>query len=283
VSLPPVYRAVMLAGITSGQPGKSIEMLVDSSTRLELIRRVTAIALLYPIIVIAVTSLLFSFVVTSVVPRFDWLNQSHFGPFATLAHWPTTVIVAAFILPAVVVLAVGIWWWRSKRLGGTLSNRFGVLAWLPGARRVCRWDNAASFSETLLLLVENNVPLDQSLRLTAQSSGDAQLRAAAEQLAEQVHKGASAATENPKQIAAFPLMIRLALRHSDNRKLLTSSLQQAATMYRDRAMRAAEWYAEFVPIALTAVLGGTLTLGFTLLVLWPYASTLREIAGSNWR
>jgi len=47
--------------------------------------------------------------------------------------------------------------------------------------------------------------------------------------------------------STFPLMIRLALFHSGNRELLVSSLRQAATMYRERAIRAAEWYSEYVP------------------------------------
>ena len=74
-------------------------------------------------------------------------------------------------------------------------------------------------------------------------------------------------------------MIRLALFHSANRDLLVSSLKQAATLYRERAIRAAEWYAEYVPILLTIGVGGTVTICFTLLVLWPYTAMLRELAG----
>jgi hypothetical protein len=48
-------------------------------------------------------------------------------------------------------------------------------------------------------------------------------------------------------------------------------------------LRASEWYAEYVPMLLTVAIGGTLTIGFTLLVIWPYASALYELAGWNWK
>jgi hypothetical protein len=52
-------------------------------------------------------------------------------------------------------------------------------------------------------------------------------------------------------------------------------------MYRERAIRAAEWYAEYVPVLLTVGVGGTLTVCFTLLVLWPYSAILRELSRLN--
>ena len=79
----------------------------------------------------------------------------------------------------------------------------------------------------------------------------------------------------------MPLLIRLALFHSTDRNLLTASLRHAADLYHERATRAAEWYAEYAPILLTIGLGGTVTMCFTLAVLWPYASTLYELAGKT--
>jgi type IV pilus assembly protein PilC len=285
-SMPAIYRATMMAGTASGNPGKAIEMLVDSATRLDQIRRVTGAALVYPLIVVTLTSALFAFVVLFVAPTFSWLNESHFGPLARLADWPTAVVVAAIAAPLAIVSAALFWWWRTRKTGGTLATRFGLLAWLPGARRVCRWTNAAAFAELLLLLVENNVPLDQALRLAGGAAGDASFRDAAEQLAARAERGeqvaGAALGQSVATASSFPLLVRLALRHSTNRELFTSSLRQAAGLYRDRALRSAQWYSEYAPILLTVAIGGTLTLGFTLLVLWPYVSTLREIAGSNW-
>ncbi len=81
----------------------------------------------------------------------------------------------------------------------------------------------------------------------------------------------------------FPLLIRLAMHHTGDRGLMVGSLRQASAIYRERAIRAADWYAEYFPILMVVGIGGTLTLGFALLVLWPYAATLNELARWNWR
>ena len=113
--LPPIYRATMLAGTLSGQPGKSIEMLVDTARRMQQIRRVTGLALLYPLIVFTVTSLLFGLVVTCIVPSFAWLNHLHFGFITVLSDWPLASIILAVTLPVLVASGFIAWWWRSGK------------------------------------------------------------------------------------------------------------------------------------------------------------------------
>jgi hypothetical protein len=136
-------------------------------------------------------------------------------------------------------------------------------------------------------MVERGVPLDHALRLAGDAVDDANLRSSSYELAEHVQRGGTTGRAQPAVMdrlrSRFPLMIRLALFHAGNRELLVSSLRQAAAMYRERAIRAAEWYSEYVPILLTIGVGGTLTICFTLLVLWPYTWMLRELSGLHWR
>ena len=66
-------------------------------------------------------------------------------------------------------------------------------------------------------------------------------------------------------------------------RLMTAGLAEAATMYRERAIRAAEWYAEYVPILLTVAIGGTITMASALLIFWPYATMLHDLAQWNWK
>jgi type II secretory pathway component PulF len=307
-SLPAAYRAAIVAGAESGQLASALESLVDAASRLEQMRRVTAIAVLYPLMIIVVASLLFAMVLDLVVPNFNWLYERHFGPFAYLADAPRIVAAIAIVVPTVAVLIAARWWWRSGRLDGA-SGRFGMLGWLPWVRRVRYWGQAATMADLLRMLIERGLPLDRALRLAADAAGNAKIRAAAGELAAQAERGdALVAERSPDRSAecgvgrpahnwrpqpehvedatgrsAMPLLVRLALRHTSDRRLLSSSLRQAAGLYRERAIRAAEWHAEYLPIVLTIGIGGTLTLGFTLLVFWPYASMLYEISWSNWR
>jgi type II secretory pathway component PulF len=250
-------------------------------------RRVTGIAILYPLVIVIVACLMFSVVFSMVIPSFQWLNEPHFGVFARLSRWQATVPILALLVPCVVTLGAVIWWWRSGRVSGGRGARFAALAWLPGSRRVHRWSQAATFVELLRLLVERGLPLDQSLRLAGETIDDRRLELAATRLAEQISRGevlqSSDRGATPWAGFDFPLLIRVALRQADDRARLVGGLRQAAAMYRDRAIRTAEWYAEYMPVVLTVAVGGTLTIAFTLLVLWPYASTLRELAGWNWR
>jgi type II secretory pathway component PulF len=159
--------------------------------------------------------------------------------------------------------------------------------WLPGIGNVRRWSQAATFADLLALLVERGVPLDESLRLAAEATGDRRFRNRAGRLADEIRQGRMPHAYGDEPEAAvrseFPLLIRLAMHHKGNRGLLAGSLRQAAVIYRERAIRAAEWYAEYFPVLVVVGIGGTLTIGFTLLVLWPYAATLNELAGWNWR
>jgi general secretion pathway protein F len=286
-TMPAVYRATMLAGIESGNVGGAVESLVETASRMDELRRVTGAALVYPMIVIAVASVLFALIVTHVVPAFEWLNHPHFGPMVWLSRHPEPVQVAAVVAPFVVILLVVAWWWRTGRVRGKYPARFGVIRWLPGAQRVRRWSQAATFAEMLLLLTKSNVPLDRSLRLAAEAADNRKLRAAADRVADRVERGEPAWTRDSAALSAkrddVPLLIRLALCYAGNRELFLGALRQAAALYRDRAIRAGAWYSEYAPILLTVGVGGVLTLVFTLVVLWPYISMLHELADWTWR
>lgn len=284
-TMPAAYRATVVAGSQAGQLAGAIESVVDSASRIEQLRRITGVALLYPMMVSIVAVVLMTVIVTRILPAFGLVSEAQTGSLAWLLTWRLTLLRVTVIVVGILFLVFAVWWWRSGRIGKPASVQLGPMSWLPGARKVFRSNQAATFSDLLLLMVERGVPLDHALRLAADAVEDANLRSSSHELAEHVKRGGSTSRTGPDELArlrsTFPLMIRLALFHSSNRVLLVSSLRQAAMMYRERAIRAAEWYSEFVPILLTIGVGGTLTVCFTLLVLWPYTSMLRELAGLN--
>jgi general secretion pathway protein F len=286
-SLPPTYRAAIIAGVESGRLGSALESLVESASRMDRLRRVTGLAVLYPLIIFVAACLLFTVTIMLVVPNFEWLDEFTFKPIAWLARSSLTAPVLAIALPCLAMVTAAVWWWRSGRLGGTGARRLGLFASIIGGPGVVRWSEAATFAEMCLLLVERGVPIDRSLRLAAESTADRRLRGAAQRLADDIQSGGAPPSPNDRAVAnvlsEFPILIRLALRHTNDRALLAGSLRQAAGMYHERAARATEWYSEYLPILLTVLVGGTITAGFTLFVLWPYASALYELSDWNWR
>jgi general secretion pathway protein F len=284
-SLPAAYRAVIVAGVESGQLGSALESLADSASRRDQLRRVTGIAILYPLVIVVAVCMLVAVVISQVVPSFAWLNNSHYGPIGSLAGVPWLVFVLGGVLPAVVLLSAGVWWWKSGRVGSSSSAGLGAFTWLPWVGQMHAWGQAATLSDLLRLLVERGLPLDQSLVLAAEATEVSRFRNSARKLADELRQGNTAASSapNPADHAGLPSLVQLSLRHIHDRRLLASSLQQASEIYHDRAVRRAESYAERLPIVLTVGVGGSLTLGFTLLVFWPYVNTLYELAEWNWR
>lgn len=286
-SLPAAYRAVVISGLKSGRLNSAIESLVDTATRCDQLRRTTAIALLYPLVLTLIASFAIPLTVTQVVPTFELLRRSHFKLAGTLAQYPQWVKLGAALVPIALAFVFLRWWHRSGRVSQPAFSRFSLLGLLPGAGRVRHWSQAATFADLLRLLVESDLPLNMALQLAAEATGSGPLQRSGLALAKAVERGEiSFKSEASRAIAeanAVPMLIRTALQNADNRLLFIGSLRQAATLYRERAARAAEWYSEFTPILLTVGLAGTLTAGFTLFVLWPYASMLHELAGAHWR
>jgi general secretion pathway protein F len=280
-SLPAAYRAVMVAGAESGNLGAAIESLVDTATRADQLRRVTGVALLYPLIVVFIALSLLSFILAKIIPSFEWVDLD-FGWLTDLAHVPWLGSVLSLYLPAAMFLGFAVWWIWSARLSASQA----ALAWLPGFRRVWKSGEAAKFADILRLLVDRGLPLDRSLQLAGDAVADERVRTAAHEFAARIQRGeisAPPARESVHdELYAMPRLIRLALYHVTDRRLLSASLEQAATLYRDRAIRAAEWYSEFMPIIATLLLAGTVTIAFALIVFWPYSTMLHELSKWNW-
>ncbi len=286
-SLPAAYRAVIAAGVRSGQLASGLEAIVDSASRLAELRRVTGMALVYPLVIAVVTCVLLAGVFTLVIPGFASLSNTYYRPLAPLSEWPFLAPTLVLALPCLLVISVAIWWRRSGRVSGVQGLESLPLAWIPGAKAVRRWSHASTFAEMLSLLVERRVPLNQALQLAADATGDGSLCADAQRLVTDIERGGSGHSNDIGSVRrgndGIPLLIRLALTRSGETDRMAASLRQAAAMYRERAVRAADWYAEYAPILLVVGIGGTITVGFTLLVMWPYVGMLYELSGWNWK
>jgi hypothetical protein len=271
---------------------KALQSLVDLVGRIDHLRHVTGLAVLYPLFVFVLVCVLLAAVIQLVVPSFDWLTRPHFGPLAALADWPWTVPILAIVLPVCAVVVVGAWWFRSGHISGARSVPLSAGGWLPWTRRVRYWTQATLLADMLRLLVERGLPLDQSLLLAADASGCESFRTAARIAAQRLGRGdvavppAAAANSSAAGLpggADLPALVRLALQNAHDRRLFVATLRQAGETYCDRAERAAQWHVEYLPTLLVVVIGGTLTIFFTVLILWPYTSMLYEIAGGGWR
>lgn len=284
-SLPDLYPAVVRAGLKSGRLAGALEGMVKSCSRLEEIRHATGLALIYPLLVLAVAGLLILLLARFVLPSFGWVLHEQLAFFRFLPSSGTALGTIAIGIPFVLILLAIAWWIGSGRAVRQLDCRGNYLTWIPFAGRVCRDGSAATLAELLHLLVSNSVPLPEALRLAGDATGNAKMAHASREMAESLSEGFRPQTilqsQSPRD-RRLPPLVRLALAHADRRPLLERGLQQAATIYRERALRTADWVSEYMPILLTAAVGCTVVLALALALFWPYVSALYEISQPNW-
>ena len=188
--IPPAYRAVITAGLKSGRLPAALEGIATSSRQAAEMARVTAVAMIYPTIVLAVASGLFAFTITNTLPVV--LETYHDFGFELTPVLKVQIQLSEWILKllpwvwlAVIFLFV-VWWIRSR---SSTAIYTGGLGWLPTMSRLIREGRLATFTEVLALLIEQQLPLTEAIALAADSTGDPRLRAAGKTFTDRLRSG----------------------------------------------------------------------------------------------
>jgi general secretion pathway protein F len=282
--LPPVYRAVVEAGLRSGRLAAALEALAGSIRRVAETRRGVVVAALYPLLVLMFAWGLFAFFAYFTADRLapamkEWhaAGQGLFQWLARCGQW------AAYWGPAVpllILVLATVWWYRSGRAAVAEPRWAGrLLGWLPWVGRTLRWSRTATFAEVLALLVENQVPLDEAVVLAAETSGDPRMVPAARQLAAALKQGGRLYPHAPSR-KTFPPLLMWLMSTAGQHTALLPGLKHAAEAYHRRAQHQAELARVFLPVVLTLVLGGSVALLYVLTLFLPYTSLLRALGGA---
>lgn len=269
--LPPLYRAVLAAGLRGGDLSQALRALSTTARRVADLRRLARGALAYPLVVLSVAYGLFLFSLVNIVPALataydDWdlprgmVVESMTRLHATLASW--------WFVPPLFLVAYLLWeWTMASRL--TSSTPW---AWCSPFARLQRNRRLATFAETLALLVSQRVPLGESVELAAGAAGDRRLQTAASNLADQLARG------DRTPVPGFPPLLGLLLVNSSQPSELERALRRAAADYEARARRSIDWFTYYLPAILTAGIGGSVVLLQTLSLFGPWLHLLRHMA-----
>ena len=191
-AFPPLYRAMVSAGETSGALGPILERLADGLERDQVVRGKVVTALVYPIVLavvaLGVITAMMTFVVPRVVDQFDSMNET---------------------LPLLTRLVIGVshlmrdWGWLLALFLGTgglvgavfLRNpeiRLRVdtaLLKLPLIGRLTRDLHGARMARTLSTMIAAGLPVLEGLIITARTVSNRRLRLATETMADAVREG----------------------------------------------------------------------------------------------
>ncbi len=208
-SFPPLYRAMISAGESSGTLPDITERLANLLERQAEMRGKLISALAYPIVLalvaILVVALLMIAVVPKVVEQFDDVNQQL--PFVTrlvigisdfLANWWGALAASVVVL---LLLA-----WRALKEPHIRYRFDNFLLRLPFLGRLIRDLNAARLARTLSTMVASRLPILEGLRLTTNTISNAVLRKASEDMVEAIRGGGSL-SKALKNTGVFPPML----------------------------------------------------------------------------
>lgn len=279
---PPVYRAVVEAGLKAGRLPAALEALAGSVRRIAETRRSVAMATLYPLMLMVLAWSFFALFAGAIAPSllagFHGLDISGGKYFEMIAYAGRSAVYWGPAGPIVVLVLAAFWWTSSGRAGIVESSRSGwLLGPTPWTARLLRCSRVAAFAEVLALLVESRVPLHEAIPLAAQASGGRETVAEARRIADALKRGEPLAVGKGDDWSFPPLLCWL-MATGGRHDALLPALKHAAETYRRRAQRQADLLRLFLPVVMIVAIGGTAVLAYTLALFLPYVSILQELA-----
>jgi general secretion pathway protein F len=229
-SFPPLYRAMISAGESSGSLPAIMERLSDLMERQALMRSKVLTAIAYPSVLasfaVLVVAALMIFVVPKVVEQFDTVGQEL--PLLTRMVMGLSAFLAAYwwlLLILIGLAAVG--FWRAMK-NEHFHYRFdAMLLGLPVLGKLIRDLHAARMARTLSTMVASRLPLLEGLTLTANTVHNRVLRRASDDIVEAIRGGGSLSAALRRAGVFPPLLVYLAA-SGESAGRLDTMLERAA-------------------------------------------------------
>lgn len=291
LGFPPVWRSVVLAGIRAGHLPAALEGLSHTIRRASEVRRSIAASMIYPLIVVAIAFVFLIFSLTTVVPvlvqSYQELVSRRDPALEQLADVARNVHVWAPWVPVALIALLLLWWYRSGRTlrvlsGGQRNGGTRYLFGRRGSRRLfsvaeaLRDGRTATFADLLRLMHLHRVPLPEALVLAADASGDRTLSHGAREIAGRLEAGAVLRSRNDLP-AGFPPLLGWSLMTGAGQEGIGRALAASAEMYRQRSEQTVQRSTTYLPIVLTAVIGGGAVLLHSLLIFLPFTRMLYQL------
>jgi type IV pilus assembly protein PilC len=189
-----VYSTAILAGEKSGNLSGVLEYYIAYQRVSTNVQKKLIAALVYPTLLIITATVIVTYLVTFVVPKFGLLYRDLGVELPT----PTKILIAitvdyrAYILGFIVILAltvVGVFFWSRSEQGGVAFDRFKFK--LPVLGPTLLKFQVAQFCRTLGTLLTGGTPLVAALATAAESIGSRLVRGTVGQATQMVREGES--------------------------------------------------------------------------------------------
>jgi type IV pilus assembly protein PilC len=172
---PSVYTASLVAGERSGNLDAVLRRFVEYSKIIATIKRKTVSALIYPLILISLATVLVSIIVLKVVPAFSDFYESFNAqlPFITrVIVRISEFVLAYFWLLLIAAVASGATLFAWTRQPGQQARLDRWLLSVPMLGEVARKFATSQMARTLSTLLSGGLPLVNALDIAARSVGN---------------------------------------------------------------------------------------------------------------
>ncbi len=278
-SFPPLYRAMVAAGESSGTLPTILERLAALLERQAEIRGKLITALAYPailaVVAMGVVAALMIFVVPQVVEQFDTVGQDLptltrivMGLSGFLANWWWGLLLA--------IAAVALTGWRLLKAPAIRLGFDTALLRVPLLGRLLRDLHAARMARTLGTMVASRLPLLEGLELTAGTIHNRRLRAASDEIVEAIRGGGSLSAAM-RRAAVFPPLLTYLAASGEAAGRLDEMLERAADYLEREFDRFTATALSLLEPAIIVVMGGVVAT-IVLSILLPILQ-LNTLAG----
>jgi type IV pilus assembly protein PilC len=237
----PLYRSMVEAGEGAGRLEEALDRVAHQLERLDALRRQVRSAMMYPAVVFTLAILVMAAVVAFIVPVFvgifEEISAETPGESADLP-WMTqvTVTVSDFItgkwyilLPLIGLAAYGFGRWKASEFGRVQWDAIKLkIPWHIGD--VVHKVALARWSRTFAGTIASGVPILQAIKIAGQTSGNAVVEEAMDDVYASVRTGGSLSKplqDNP----VFPPMVAHMVGVGEESGQLETMLEKIADFY----------------------------------------------------
>lgn len=282
--MPPYYGALLTAGIRCGRIGEVLATLTLYARSVSDFRSTLISALLYPALVLVLGVALLLFIGNFVLPTYVEIFKDFKMKLPFLSEvvlWIGQRPLELLVIPTAAVASLLLAIWLSLRR--TPRGRriwTGAVYRLPVIGTLLRSARLAAFADLLGILVGQNIPLPEALRLAAEASSDPLLTQGAQRVEEDISQGVPLGAALHAQ-SLVPELVVWMIGFGERQGTLAPALRQVAQLYRRQAETRAVLLRAMLPPILVIILAGSLGALFIFGLMAPFFELLDGLSGGG--
>lgn len=283
--LPIFFKAVIDAGIRSGDPAIALKSIAETARRIDEHRRVEFHAFVYPLVVGLATTGLIAVSLFFVLPWHINLYVAEAAPLPWPLAWSKALMVGLSKYWWAVPLVLGVWflmlWMRpaSWRVAKSNTTWLGI-GRLPTLRNIVTCSRWSTMLEVLVQLLKRQVPFDEALSLAGNVALPASMQNRIAALLERQRSG-ERLTELDYKSAGFPRAIASGLGSPRSAAALIQVLGQLETEYRWRADDLRRLFNGPWINSWTIALAGLCVLAYIVVIILPIVQVYYDVVNNN--